>query len=83
MEGSLIEKTSFRPYLVVSAPSTGASNVLEAKNIPLLFQNEEHMCEVRSFDQGPLPPSVYLGRQNIIHVIKWTKPSPSVFAYCK
>ena len=55
MEGSLIEKTSFRPYLVVSAPSTGASNVLEAKNIPLLFQNEEHMCEVRSFDQGPLP----------------------------
>ena len=33
--------------------------------------------------QGPLSPSVYLGRQNIIHVIKWTRPSPSIFAYCK
>ena len=24
----------------------------------------------------------YVGRQNIIHVIKWTRPSPSIFAYC-
>ena len=31
----------------------------------------------------PLSSSVYLGRQNVIHVIKWTRPSPSIFAYCK
>ena len=35
------------------------------------------MC---SFNQGPLPLSVYTG---VIHVIKWTRPSPSVFVYCK
>ena len=56
----------FRPYLVVSATSTGITpdlNIREVKNIPLLFQNEECVCEMRSFDQGgPLPPSVYLGR---------------------
>ena len=32
---------------------------------------------------GPLPPSVYLGDTDVIHVIKWTRPSPSIFAYCK
>ena len=34
-EGSMIERTSLRPYLVVSAPSAGVLNVHEAKNIPL------------------------------------------------
>ena len=39
---------------------------------------------MHSFDWGPLPPpSVYLGRQNVVHVIKWTRPPPSVFAYCR
>ena len=33
---------------------------------------------------GPLPPLfIHLGRQNIIHMMKWTRPSLSVFAYCK
>ena len=53
---------SLRPYLVVSAPSAGVSNVCEAKNVPLLVQNEKHVRKMRSFDGGPLPPSVYLGR---------------------
>ena len=29
------------------------------------------------------PPSVYLGRHNVVRVIKWTRPSPSIFACCK
>ena len=71
--------------LVVSAPSAGVSNIREAKkNIPLLVQNEERVCKkLHSFNQGPTPLSVYLGRQNVIHMIKWTRPSPSVSAYCK
>lgn len=42
-EGSPIEKTSLRPFLVVSAPSAEVSNVHEAKNVLLLVQNEEHV----------------------------------------
>ena len=57
---------SLRPYLVVSAPSAGVSNIRKAKNVPLLF---ERVREMRSIDRGPLPPSVYLGRQNVIHMI--------------
>ena len=34
---------------------------MRCENIPLLIQNEEHVREMRSFEQGPLPPSVYLG----------------------
>ena len=31
--------------------------------------------------RGPLPPSVYLGRSDVIHVINWTRPS-FIYAYC-
>ena len=32
----------------------------------------------------PFPLSVYLGRQNVIHVMKWTRPSPSsLHTVCK
>ena len=62
--------------LVVSAPSAGVSNSHKVKSVPLLFQNEEHMCEMLSFSRGHLLPSVYLGRQNVIHMIKWTRPPP-------
>ena len=33
-----------------------------SENVPLQVRNEERVCEMRSFDGGPLPPSVYLGR---------------------
>ena len=36
------------------------------------------MYEIRSFDRRLLPPSVYLGSTDVIHVIKWTRPSSSV-----
>ena len=60
-----------RPHLVVSAPSTGVSNVCEAKNVLLLVQNEECVCEMHSFDRGPLPPlCLPRYRHNTIHVKK-------------
>ena len=31
----------------------------------------------------PSPLSVYLGGHDIIYMIKWTRPSPSVSACCK
>ena len=37
--------------------------------------------QARSFDGGPLPPSLVY--TDIIHMIKYTRPSPSIFAYCK
>ena len=65
-----------KPCLVVSAPSAGVSNVREVKNVQLLFQREVRVREMDSFDQGPLLPSAYLGRQNVIHVIIWTGLPP-------
>ena len=78
-----LERMSLRPYLVVSAPSTGVSSIHEVKNVPLLVKNEEHVREMRSFNWGPLPPSVYLGGTKCHSRDEWTRPSPSVFAYCK
>ena len=39
-------EASLRPYVVVSAPSAGVSNVHEAKNVPLLVQNEKRVQNV-------------------------------------
>ena len=73
-EGPPIERTSLRPCLVVSCPSAGILKVCEVKNVPLLAQNEEHVHKMRSFNQGPLPPSVYLVDTDVIHVINGTRP---------
>ena len=54
------------------------------KNALLLVQNEECMREMHPLDWGPLPSSVNLGiLHDVIQVIKWTTPSPSIFAYYK
>ena len=37
----------------------------------------------RNYKQGPLHHSVYLVDTDISYIIKWTRPAPSVFAYCK
>ena len=42
------------------------------------FNNKEPVLKMCSFDWRPLPLSVYLGRQNVILVIKWATPSPSI-----
>ena len=74
--GPQSKETSLRPYLVVYAPHTGVSDVCEAKNVPLLFQNKECVWKMCSFDRGHC-------LHDVIHVIKWTKPPSSIFAYCK
>ena len=52
--GVPIDKTSLKPYLVVSVPSAGVSNVCEATNVLLLVQNEECVHKMCSFNQEPL-----------------------------
>ena len=56
--GIPIKRTRLRPYLVDSAPSAAFLNIRKVKNVPLQVRNEERMREMRSFDGGPLPPSV-------------------------
>ena len=63
-EGFPIERTSLRPYLVVSSLSTGVSNVCSRLEI-------KTACVKCGVDT------------EIIHVIKYTRLSPSIFAYCK
>ena len=42
---------------------------------PLQYQDKEHVYDIGSFDQGPLPPSVYT---DVIHM---TRPSPSRYLH--
>ena len=46
----------------------------------LKLQRLGQKLQARSFNRGPL---LYLVDTDIIYMIKWTRPSPSVFAYCK
>ena len=49
-------RTSLRPYLVVSAPSAGVSNICKAKNyVLLLVQSEEHMNKSVLLMEDPSP----------------------------
>ena len=50
-EGVSIEETSLRSCLVVSASSTGFSNVPDVKNVPLLIQNEECFHKMHFFNR--------------------------------
>ena len=74
---------SLMPYLVVSIPSTGVLNVCKAKNVLLLVQNEECVCGMRSFDWGTHPPLSTKVDTDIIHMIKWIRPSSSIFVIKK
>ena len=49
-EGSLIEGTSWRPFLGASIPSTRASNVCEVTNVLLLVQNKKCITPARYSD---------------------------------
>ena len=44
-----------RPYLIVSAPSTGVLNVCKAKDVPLLIQNEEPVRKMQKESRVPDP----------------------------
>ena len=82
-EGSPIERKSLRPYLVVSAPSAGVSNIREAKNVLLQVRNDERMRKIHLFSGGPFPPSVYQGRHQRHSRDKIYQAFPLRFAYCK
>ena len=79
-EGCLIEETSLRPHLVVSVPSAGFRMIAKRKAYHSCFKRRKcAKCILLIGDHSP-PAPVYLGRQ---YGIKWTRPSPSIFAYCK
>ena len=42
------------------------------------FSKRKTLEQNAYFRPGTPPPSVYLGRHQLIHMIKWTRPSPSV-----
>ena len=44
-----------RPFLIVSAPSTGVLNVRKAKDVPLLIQNEEPVRKMQKESTVPDP----------------------------
>ena len=53
------------------------SNICEAKHVTLLVQNEEWCVKCVLSIRGPIPP-VYLGDTDVVYMIKWTRPSPSI-----
>ena len=75
-----VERTSLRPYLVVSAPSAGVVKVCETKTkmyrSRLETKNTCAKCILSMWD--PSPPLSTKVDTDIIHVIKYTRPSPSV-----
>jgi len=60
MEGSLIEITSLRLYLAVSAPSTRVSNVREVKK--RIAHGSKRTTRMQNVPFRSETPSVYLGR---------------------
>ena len=68
-EGSMIERTSLRPYLVVSAPSAGVSNVHKVKNVSLQVRNEERVLEIRRHSHDKIHQTFPL-RYFILQVVK-------------
>ena len=68
---------NLKPYLVVSAPRTGVSNISKQKTYRSWFKMKNVCAKYVLLIRDPSPP-VYPGRQNIIHVIKCTRPSPFI-----
>ena len=68
---------SLRSYFVVSVPFAGVLNICEAKNVSLLVQTKNMCANMFFWSESPRVDT------DVIHVIKWSRPSPSVFAYCK
>ena len=50
---SSIERTSLRPYLVVSAPSAGVPTIHKANYVPFLVQTKESVHKVLLSDLSP------------------------------
>ena len=53
----------------------------QSENVSHLVKNKECTRKMCHFNNGPPPPQSTMVDADISHVIKWTRPSPSVFAY--
>ena len=53
------------------------SNVCEAKHVTPWFKTRNMCVKCVLSIRGPFPP-VYLGDTDVVYVIKWTRPSPSI-----
>ena len=90
-QASLVPRPSHRPVFdrlqFAKAEEDGKTafrtqeRYMNVQNSGTLDGNYQIGFKLVFFNQGP-SPSAYLGRHNITHVIKWTRPFPSVFAYC-
>ena len=75
------QKNKLESFSCSSCPKCYGSNV--KKNVLLLVQMK-NMCTKYALSTGTSPPPLStLGKYNVIYVIKWTRPFPSVLAYCQ
>ena len=77
------QKNTFRTCVLRFEKGEACFSLCECLKLQCFGQKLQDEPWSYFFDQGPLPLSVYLGRQNMIPMIKWTRFSPSISAYCK
>ena len=82
-KGSLIERMHFAGAFFVFNQERYAFCFANVQNSSAWGRNYKIRPLAHSFDGGPLPPSVHLGRHWRHSCDKWYSPFPSVFAYCK
>ena len=83
-EGSQIERTSLRPFHVISVPSTGVLTARKAKKT-FVLGSKQRMCARNVFFRSgtQFSHSVYSGRHCRHSHDKMDQALPLVFAYCK
>ena len=79
MEGSLIERTHFVHAFFILNYEWYIFHFTNVQNFTTWGRNYKIRPQACFFNRGLRPPSIILGRHNILHVIKWTKPSSFVF----
>ena len=77
----LDQKSTFHACVVRFEPGTVHFLLLKCSQLQCLKQKLQEKASSLLFQLGTPPPSV---DTDIIHMIKWTRPSPSFYyAYCK
>ena len=76
-------KDAFCACVLHFEPRAVRFSLRERFKLQHLGQKLQDQASSLFFRRGPLPSSVYLGDTDVIHVINDTRPSPSVFTYCK
>ena len=68
------QKNAFRAWVFCFEPGAVSFSLCERLKLQHLGQKLQNKASSLFFDQGPLLPTVYLGRQNVIHMIKMGLP---------